>query len=250
MIEVVREDRVLRVTLNRPEKKNALNEAMCRSIVEAAESAEADARIGAILLEARGEVFCAGMDLDEAVGLEGARATEIHERLFTLAARMRKPVVASVMGPALGGGLGLLANAHIVVAAHGCSFGLTEIRVGMWPFVIWRSMVNAVGERRALALALTGRIFSVNEAVQWGLVHEVAPPFEVDDRATAIATHVANNSGAATEIGMAFVHASRELGLEEAGRLALRERAKAFASADFAEGVAAFREKRKPVWPR
>jgi enoyl-CoA hydratase/carnithine racemase len=249
MIDISREDGVLRIALNRPERKNALNEAMCQTIVDAVESAEDDNGLGAILLEARGEVFCAGMDLEEA-GLEGARATEVHARLFTLGGRIRKPLVAAVLGPALGGGLGLLANAHIVVAAHGCSFGLTEIRVGMWPFVIWRAVMTAIGERRALALALTGRIFSVNEAVQWGLVHEVAPPFEVDDRATAIAIHLASNSPQATRLGMGFVYSSRGLGTDEAIQLALSERAKAFASGDFAEGVAAFREKRKPVWPR
>lgn len=246
MIEIAREENVLRLALNRPERKNALNEPMCRAIVEAVESAEDDASVGAILIEARGDVFCAGMDLEAAS--EGA--TGIHERLFTLGARIRKPIVAAVLGPALGGGLGLLANAHIVVASHGSSFGLTEIRVGMWPFVIWRAIVNAIGERRALALALTGRIFSVNEAVQWGLVHEVGPPFEVEDRATAIALHVASNSPVATRLGMGYVHASRGMALQDAGRLALAERAKAFESADFAEGVAAFREKRKPVWGR
>jgi enoyl-CoA hydratase/carnithine racemase len=246
MIDVSREENVLRITMNRPDRKNALSESMCRAIVEAVESAEDDISVGAILIEGRGDVFCAGMDLEGAT--EGA--TQIHDRLFTLGSRIRKPIVAAVNGPALGGGLGLLANVHIVVAAHGSSFGLTEIRVGMWPFVIWRSIVNAIGERRAMALALTGRIFSVNEALQWGLVHEVAPSFEVDDRATAIALHVAENSPVATRLGMGFVHASRGLNAVDAGRLALCERAKAFASADFAEGVAAFREKRKPVWPR
>jgi enoyl-CoA hydratase/carnithine racemase len=246
MIETTREERVLRIALNRPDRRNALNQPMCEALVRELDAAEDDSGVGCILLEARGDVFCSGMDLEGA----NAEATEVHERLFTAGSRIRKPIVAAVAGPALGGGVGLIANAHIVIAAHGATFGLTEIRVGMWPFVIWRSVVTAVGERRALALALTGRIFSVNEALQWGLVHEVAPPFEVDDRATATAMHLAANSPAATRLGMNFAHASRGLSSEDAGRFALAERAKAFASPDFAEGVAAFREKRKPVWPR
>jgi enoyl-CoA hydratase/carnithine racemase len=250
MIEATREDNVLRIALNRPERKNALNAEMCRAIADAVESAEDDDGVGAILLEGRGDVFSAGMDLEEAAGPDAADKTAVHSRLFTMGARIRKPIVAAVMGPALGGGVGLVANAHIVVAAHGSTFGLTEIRVGMWPFVIWRSVVNAIGERRALALAVTGRIFSVNEALQWGLVHEAAPPFEVDDRASAIAMHVAAYGKQTIRTGMEFVHAARDLGAVQATQLALRERVRAFSSADFAEGVAAFREKRKPVWPR
>jgi enoyl-CoA hydratase/carnithine racemase len=249
-LEVTQEDRVRRLTLNRPDKRNALNTELCSAIVDAVESAGEDPSIGCILLEARGEVFSAGMDLEEASGPDPAARTAIHERLLTLGARARKPIVAAVAGPALGGGLGLVANAHIVVASHGCTFGLTEIRVGMWPFVIWRAMVSALGERRAIALTLTGRIFSVNEALQWGLVHEVAPPFEVDDRATATAHHVASFGSEVVALGMDYLRACRRLAPEESGRLAVEYRSRAFASRDFQEGVAAFREKRKPEWKR
>lgn len=244
LLEVAREERVLRLTLNRAEKRNALNSELCHAIVAAVEEAEDDRSVGSILLDARGDVFCAGMDLEEA----SAASTGIHEQLFTLGARMHKPVVAAVNGPALGGGAGLVANAHIVIASHGCTFGLTEIRIGMWPFVIWRAIVSAIGERRALNLALTGRIFGVNEALQWGLIHEVAPPFELDDRATATAMHLAQSSPQAIRLGMEFVRKSRGLDPRTAGDTALEYREIAFASDDFREGVAAFREKRKPSW--
>jgi enoyl-CoA hydratase/carnithine racemase len=247
-LKISREERVLRLTLNRADKRNALDSQLCRSIVDAVESAQNDAGIGSILIDARGDVFCAGMDLDEAAEEGAAERTTIHERLFTFGVRVRKPVVAAVAGPALGGGLGLVANAHIVVAAHGCNFGLTEIRVGMWPFVIWRAMVTAIGERRTTMLALTGKIFGVNEALQWGLVHEVTPPFELDDRATAIAMHLADSSAQAIRLGLDFLRESRGVDAHAAGDLALRFRERAFASEDFREGVAAFREKRKPQW--
>jgi enoyl-CoA hydratase/carnithine racemase len=243
-----REERVLRLTMNRAEKKNALNLELCTALVEAAEAAERDAGVGCILLDARGDIFCAGMDLDEATAPGAVAGTAVHERLFTLGMRLTKPVVAAVQGPALGGGVGLIATSHIAVAAQGCNFGLTEVRVGLWPFLIWRTMVGAIGERRALAAALTGRIFSANEALQWGLIHEIAPPFEVDDRATAIAVHIAEASSNVIRLGLGFAHGSRELGREDAIRLALDTRAHAFASPEFREGVAAMREKRKPRW--
>lgn len=245
---VNREDRILRVTLNRADKRNALSEELCEALVTEVDAAQEDPAVGCVLLEAKGDVFSAGMDLEEATAPGAVGATAVHERLFTMGVWSRKPIVAAVNGPALGGGLGLVANAHIAVASHGVSFGLTEIRIAMWPFVIWRSVVAAIGERRAVALAVTGRIFSVNEAVQWGLVQEVTPPFELDDRATAIAQHLSELSPRALALGLGFAARSRGLSIDDGGRLALEMRAEAFASEDFYEGVAAFREKRKPRW--
>ncbi len=246
---VNRENRVLTLTLNRPEKRNALSTALCAELVERFEEADGDPGIGAVLLEAGGSVFCAGMDLDEALNAEAAEHTEIHERLFTVAAWIRKPIVACVQGPALGGGVGLAANAHVVVAAQGTSFALTEIRIGMWPFVIYRAMVTAIGERRTLALSLTGRVFSVQEALQWGLVHEIAPAIEVEDRAVEIASSLSNASPEVIRRGLEFVNRSRDMAFDKAGELGMQLRAEVFASADFREGVKAFREKRAPQWP-
>lgn len=245
-LEISREGAVLRVTLNRPDKRNALNAAMCQSIVETVENAETDTSVGAFLLDAKGDVFCAGMDLDEAASPEAAQHTAIHERLFTIGARIRKPIVTAVQGPALGGGLGLICTSHVAVAAQGSTFGLTEIRLGMWPFVIYRSVALAVGERRALELSLMGRIFHVPEALQYGLIHESAPAFELDDRATAIAMHLAGMSPQAIGRGLEFVHKTYGVDPLTAAPLALEMRTAAFASDDFREGVAAFREKRRP----
>ncbi|HBY58403.1 MAG TPA: hypothetical protein DEH78_01190 [Solibacterales bacterium] len=246
---VAREERVLRLTLNRDEKRNALSAALCRELVNQCEGADTDASVGCVLLDAVGGVFCAGMDMSETTGPEAAAQTAIHERLFTLGLRMTKPLVVAVQGPALGGGVGLMAAAHVAVAAQGTSFALTEIRVGMWPFVIWRAIEAAVGERRAVALAMTGRQFSVQEALQWGLVHEVAPPVELDDRATEVAHRLSGASPETMRRGLEFVRRGRGMSKEESGRLAAMLRAEVFASADYREGVRAFQEKRAPRWP-
>lgn len=235
-----REGRVVRVTLARPEKRNALTEEMCEAIVEAVEQAP-----GAVLLDAEGDVFCAGMDLESA----SPKTTAIHTRLFSIGFRSTTPIVCAIQGPALGGGVGLIANAHVAVAAHGAQFGLTEIRVGMWPYVIWPSIVAAIGERRARMLALTGSIFGLKEALDWQLVHESVPPVELDDRATAVAHALAESSRSTIAAGLEFANRARGLPLDAALDLALAARARTFDSPDFAEGVAAFREKRKPRWP-
>jgi enoyl-CoA hydratase/carnithine racemase len=235
---------LLRLTLAREEKRNALNVELCRAIVEACE--DPDSSVGAILLDAQGKVFCAGMDLAEVRTVD---PTSWHERLFTLGARLRKPLVAAVSGPALAGGLGLVANAHVAIAAQGSSFGLTEVRIGLWPFVVYRAMVDAVGHRRALELSLTGRIFGPNEALQYGLIHEAVPSIELDDRATAVAQMLANASPDSIGRGLEFVQRSRGLDLAAGGQLAAQMRAENFNSADFAEGLAAFEGRRAPVWP-
>ena len=243
-----REGRLLRLQLNRPEKRNALNLALCNELISALRAANADTSVGAVLIEAAGPSFCAGMDLEEALAQRGGEGLTAHEQLFTFCEWMNKPVVAAVAGAALAGGTGLVANCHVAVAAQGATFGITEIRIGMWPYVIARAVNAALGERRALELTLTGRLFGTNEALQYGLIQHVTPAFELDDRATAIAAQLANSSAETIGMGLEFYHESKKLD-RAAGELALRMRRKQFQSADFAEGVSAFLEKRKPVWP-
>jgi len=232
-----RDGRVLRLTLTRPDRRNALNHELCEALLRGLREPA-----GAILIDAEGPSFCAGMDLDDAT----PASTAIHAELFTIGYRTRTPIVAAVQGPALGGGLGIVANAHVAVAAQGAQFGLTELRVGMWPFVIWPAISRALGERRARMLALTARVFGSNEALSWGLVHEVVPPIEIEDRALAIAHQFAESSPAAVEAGLGMI--ADDAILDEARR-AIELRGPVMNSADFAEGIAAFREKRKPRWP-
>jgi len=238
-LKISREGRLLKITLARPERRNALNTATCEALLEALREPA-----GVYLLDAEGPVFCAGMDLDDVTP-----ATRLHEPLFRFGQDVAAPVVCAVQGPALGGGVGLVANAHIAIAAQGVQFGLTEIRVGLWPFVIWPAVVSALGERRALMLALTGRLFGSSEALAWGLVHEVVPPVELEERATAIAAALADSSATAIQLGLQLARQARERPVEETLKLALSLREECFASADFAEGRAAFQEKRQPVWP-
>src|SRR2546428_6595 len=114
ILQAVPQGRLFRLRLNRPEKRNALNIELCRALVSALESADRDPPVGAILLSANGKSFCAGMDLDEAAAADPAEINEVHDRLFTVGARLGKPLVAAVQGAALGGGVGLVANCHVV----------------------------------------------------------------------------------------------------------------------------------------
>jgi len=247
MIETAQTGRVLRVTLNRPEKRNALSVDLGRALLKALDAGELDPGVGAILLAANGPSFCAGMDLTELGSVHHEQVHLMHEQLFNVGARLTKPLIAAVHGPALGGGTGLVANCHIVVASEAASFGLTEIRLAMWPFLIYRPMVTALGERRTMELALTGRIFGAGEAKEMGLVHQIAQ--DAAARATEIAETVAGHSPAAIRSGMLFVQQVQDRGWKNASEIARWMRQDVFNSDDFAEGVRAFREKRKAIWP-
>jgi enoyl-CoA hydratase/carnithine racemase len=249
MLQVSREGRLLRLTLDRPEKRNALNGALCRELVAAIEEGDRDPGVGAILLRGAGKSFCAGMDLDEMLTPAEAELGQAHERLFTIVRRVTTPIIAAVNGAALAGGTGLAANAHIVVASEDATFGLTEIRIGLWPFVIFRAVVEAVGERRAVELGITGRIIDAPEAASIGLAHRLTSVSELDATAGALAGEVATASPEAMRTGLRFVAETRELEWDTAGKLAQRFRQELFKTADFAEGIGAFRQKRRPRWP-
>lgn len=241
--------RVLHVTLNRPEKRNALNAGLCAGLVEAIRSAQGQREIGAILISAVGQVFCAGMDLDEAAGAQEDELAEVHEQLFTAGATSLKPIVMGVNGAALGGGLGLVAQGHVVIASHGAAFSLPEIRVGLWPFLVYRSVEAALGVRRTLELSLTGRVFHASEALEWGLVQQVCHPSEATDRGQAVAREIAKASPTAVTAGMQYFHESRGKSWSEAGAIASRLRGEVMRSEDFREGYEAFKQKREPRWP-
>lgn len=172
--------RLYRIALSSPETRNVIDAQSCRDLMRELRAAEADDHVGAVLLEADGNIFCAGCEPDE--------------ELLTVGRTIGKPVIAAVQGVVLSGGLALAANAHVVVAAQGTSFGLTDIREGRASAVTVRAIAHAIGDRRALELGLSGRIFSTPDALAWGLIHHVAPAFELDDRATEVAGGIANAS--------------------------------------------------------
>jgi enoyl-CoA hydratase/carnithine racemase len=240
-------DRVLHLTLNRPDKRNALTREMCETIVEAAASAESRRDLGCTLISANGGVFCSGMDLGQDAGSN--EVLQVHERLFTLGATSLKPIVIAVNGAALAGGLGLVAQGHVVLASTNAVFSLPEIRIGLWPFVIYRSIEAALGNRRTLQLSLTGNSFHTQEALDWGLVHQICPSNELNETAKGVARELAKASPLAIAAGMRYVREAAGKSADEAGVLAATIRRTLTESGDYKEGVAAFKEKREPRWP-
>lgn len=173
MIQVAMEGRVRRITLAGGVERNYLSSADCKQLSEIWRAADSDAATGVILIDAEGPVFCAGMD--------PAACDEL------LLQPLSKSLVVAAQGPAISAGVGLLAKAHIALAAQGTTFGITDIRQNRYSEALYACIAGAIGQRRATELCLTGRIFSANEALAWGLVHQMAPPIELEDRAEAVA---------------------------------------------------------------
>lgn len=181
MIRSEQDGRVRRITLAAPEKRNVLNAAAAGAFLAELADAEADEETGSILIDAEGQVFCSGLDF----------ADPPSDEIFDFGLRARKPVVIGMKGVATSAGVALLANAHIVIAAQGSSFGLTDIREGRRHAALQAAVARALGDRRSVELSLTGRIFTTPDALQWGLVHAAVPAFELDDRVLAVAQGLA-----------------------------------------------------------
>jgi enoyl-CoA hydratase/carnithine racemase len=245
MIETERHDKaIFQITLNRPEKRNALSFEMCRQLSQAFEEAARDPSIRVVVLTANGTAFCSGMDLHELGDVDLDAVAHLHNSIFNVGKRMDKPIVAAVNGDALAGGTGLVANAHIVVAGPRVAFGLTEIKIGLWPFLIYKTVAEAIGDRRATEWCLTGRTVDVEEAKAAGLVHRICKsPYE---SAFDIARGIVGSSKVAITSGLGYIRQSRGKSWEESGRIGHALRNEVMKSTEFADGLRAFREKRKP----
>ena len=199
-LRVEQDGRVRRLTLAAPARRNILDAVLASQLLNELRDAHAHAETGAILVDAEGPVFCGGLDFAE----------DLPEEIFKFGRDGLKPIVAAVQGVAVSAGVALIANAHVAVAAQGSSFGLTDIREGHSHTGILGAVAAAIGDRRARELSLTGRVFTAPEALAWGLVHAVAPPFELDDRASAIATALANADPATVAAILAFERSTKD----------------------------------------
>jgi enoyl-CoA hydratase/carnithine racemase len=193
MIRSEQGGRVRRITLAAPAQRNILTSQLAAQFLAELTDAEADPVTGAILIDAEGSVFCAGLNFDDPPD----------DAIFSFGRSATKPIVAAMQGVATSAGVALLANAHIVIAAQGSSFGLTDIREGHWHKGVQAAVQNVLGQRRTRELALTGRIFTTPDALNWGLVHAATPAFELDDRALAVAQGLAGANADAVRATLA-----------------------------------------------
>ncbi|MBI2491186.1 MAG: enoyl-CoA hydratase/isomerase family protein [Candidatus Rokubacteria bacterium] len=244
---------VARVTLNRPEARNALSAALLGELERALAAYEADPAARVIVLAGAGDrAFCAGADLKGA----GDRGTTLAARetfgglprILEAIARMRTPVIAQVHGFALAGGCGLAAGCDLIVASDDARFGLPEIKVGVLPLVVMAPILRAVGEKRGMLMVLSGEPVSAREAFEMGLVSVVVPRAELEARTTALARGLARLSPTALGIAKEAAFTLHDMEYTKALRYLRELTTLVFLSDDAKEGIAAFFEKREPRW--
>jgi len=246
--------KVARLTLNNPDKRNAMNYAMVNALIAALREVDADEAVRAVVIAGAGDNFSAGGDLKEFAGelklpaFEHWQAADPWIDLFRLVPAMRVPVVAAVQGYALAGGCGLVALCDMAIAAQDVKVGTTEIRIGLFPMIVFPALRRTVGERKALEMALTGRMFDAEEALRMGLVNQVVPREELLDRAMDLAASMARKGPAAMRMGKHLFYATADMGYDEALEFARSIRVVYMLADDVSEGVDAFLNKRKPDW--
>jgi methylglutaconyl-CoA hydratase len=247
---------VARITLARPEVRNAFDDRLIEELTRAFGEAGRDPAVRVVVLSGEGPTFCAGADIGwmrKAGGYgraENEADAERMARMFRAIDACPKPVVALAHGAAIGGGVGLVAAADIAIAAEGTVFSLAEVRLGILPAVISPHVLRAIGPRSARDLFLTGDRFDAAEALRIGLVHRVVPAEMLEE---AGRRKVASLLAAGPEaVGVAKRLIEQVVGRnpDEAMALTVRTIAERRASAEAKEGLTAFLEKRKPSWTK
>ncbi len=245
---------VLTLTLNRPEKRNALNAAAMAELTQALEAAAEDAACRVVVLTGAGEAFCAGMDLGHLEAL-GSKTEEEHRtdsmqiaRMLRTLYELPKPTIAAVNGAAIAGGMGLATVCDFTLAVPEAKFGYTEVRIGFVPAIVSAFLREQIGDKRARELLLAGRLIKADEAHTLGLVTRVVPAAKLMDEANKLAGKLVENSPQAMEATKRLLSEQVRERLDVAIALAVEANVQARATKDFKEGIRAFLEKRKPNW--
>ena len=246
-------DGIARVALDRPEKRNALNPDVRGALIGTFEAALADPAVQAIVLTGNGGHFCAGGDIDSMEGLtaqSGRARMKVNHRMVRMLAEAEKPVIAAVEGYAVGAGAGLAMLADTIVIGAGAAIGFPFFRVGLVPdYGLLFTLPRRVGAARARQILLYARMFRGGEIMEQGLADEMVEDGAAERRATELAAELAAMPP------HAFAVAKRQLGLwpvslDTALEMEAMAQAACFTTSEFAEGRAAFREKRKPDFRR
>jgi len=252
-IQLAVEGGVTTITLNRPDKRNAISYELIDDLLQAlAEVAKSPTLV--LILTGAGKAFCSGMDLENLKALLGRslqqtlQDTQTMARLFRSLYEFPRPSIAAVNGPAIAGGCGLATLCDFTLAVPEAKFGYTEVRIGFVPAIVSTFLLRQIGEKHARDRLLTGRIISADEAHRIGLINEIVPPEKLMERARELAAQLMENSPASLRDTKRLLtdHARRELDAQIDS--AVHENAAIRSTPDFREGISSFLEKRKPRW--
>jgi methylglutaconyl-CoA hydratase len=253
-INIRQENGIETITLNRPEKRNALNSQLIVELTQALDAAT-ESKSGVVILTGAGSAFCAGLDLEHLQSMTAKTPEEHRKDSEGIATVLRtlydfpKPTIAAVNGAAIAGGMGLATVCDFTLAVPEAKFGYTEVRIGFIPAIVASFLLRQVGEKRTRDLLLSGRIIKAPEAMGMGLVTRIVADQDLMAEAEGLAqTLLRNSPESMTAVKrLLSTHARERLDREIAE--AIEWNARQRSTEDFKEGVTAFLEKRAPVWP-
>jgi methylglutaconyl-CoA hydratase len=247
------ENRIAFITLNRPEKRNAVSFELLSELMGALDEVErSDSQV--LVVTGAGKAFCAGLDLDELKTLLGkthddnVRDSAFMAKMFRRIYEFPMPTIAAVNGAAIAGGTGVATMCDFTLAVPEAKFGYTEVRIGFVPAIVSSILVWQVGHKIARDLLLTGRLFDAAEAHGYGLVNEVVAPEKLMPRARELAAQLMENSPSSVRLTKKLINGFLTRALDEQIAQAVEDNARSRTTDDFREGVSAFLEKRKPRW--
>jgi methylglutaconyl-CoA hydratase len=252
-IQLAYDSGIATITLNRPDKRNAISYELIQDLLAAlAEVAKSSALV--LIMTGAGKAFCSGMDLENLKALIGrtpeqnVEDSQMMARMFRTLYDFPKPTLAAVNGAAVAGGTGLATLCDFTLAVPEAKFGYTEVRIGFVPAIVSTFLLRQVGEKIARDLLLTGRLFDAAEALRIGLITEIVPGENLLKRAGEVAAQLMENSPASLGYTKRLLSEAARAELDAQIEAAVRENAGIRATADFREGISSFLEKRKPKW--
>jgi methylglutaconyl-CoA hydratase len=241
------------ITLNRPDKRNAISYELIEELLAALEeAANSSARV--LILTGAGKAFCSGMDLDDLKALVGRspeqslKDSEIMANLFRCLYDFPKPTIAAVNGAAIAGGCGLATLCDFTLSVPEAKFGYTEVRIGFVPAIVSTFLLRQIGEKHGRDLLLTGRIIDADEAHRIGLINEIVPAEDLSKRARELASQLMENSPTSLAYTKRLLSEHARVELDSQIRAAVQKNAAIRSTPDFHEGISSFLEKRKARW--
>jgi enoyl-CoA hydratase/carnithine racemase len=246
-------DGVARVTLNRPEQRNALNAELLAGLVDAMKKVRGDEAVRAVVLTGAGDkVFCAGADLGgfaaDAPLVQKHFASDLFVEFFRLMPRLGKPSLCAANGHVLAGGMGLALSCDLVIAKEGARFGTPEINVGAFPYMIMSIIYRNVPRKKVNEMVLLGEQISAAQAVEYGLANKVVPADRFDAAVDEWASKLASKSPVLMRLGHDAMYRQQDMAIDDALEYLRSQLSLTFSTEDIQEGVAAFFEKREPEW--
>lgn len=245
---------VATITLNRPDKRNAVSFELVADLMKALEAVERSDQSQVLIITGAGKAFCAGLDLEDLKGLMGktheqnVQDSTTMARLFRAVYDFPKPTIAAVNGAAIAGGTGIATMCDFTLAVPEAKFGYTEVRIGFVPAIVSSFLVMQVGHKIARDLLMTARLFDAAEAHRYGLVNEIVEADKLMTRAHELANLLLENSPTSVRATKKLINGFIKEQLDAQVAQAIEDNARIRATADFKEGVTSFLEKRKPVW--